>query len=65
MLLYTAAAMGFFLFNILTPIVRPELYQGSSVAVPKSGGTQKNYFVIGAAVLQIVLMWWLGASSYM
>lgn len=64
-LLYTASAMAFFMFNTLTPVVRPELYSGGGRPASSGSGAQKNYLVIGAAFMQIVLMWWLGAASDM
>ena len=72
MFLYTAGAIAFFIVNTLMPVVRPEAYHAAGVAGSQlpgriAGGvaasTQKNYFVILAAGLQFVLMFWLGHTS--
>jgi hypothetical protein len=61
-LLYTGMATAFFVINTLNPVVRPEVYHGGSVG-GRASGSQKNYFVIGAGALQLLMMWWLGSSS--
>ena len=71
MLLYTGCALAYFVVNTLMPVVRPEAYHAAGVAgsqLPGHAGApvsaaQKNYFVLMAAGLQIVLMAWLGYSS--
>jgi hypothetical protein len=63
---YTSFATAYFVANTLMPVIRPEEYQASSTLHHTSGQTsvtQRNYLVLGAAILQFVMMWFLGSSS--
>jgi hypothetical protein len=59
--------------NTLMPVVKPEAYHGVHVAgsqlpgrsagASSGGSAGKHYFVLAAAGLQYLLMWFLGHSS--
>lgn len=63
-LCYTGLATAYFMVNTLMPVVRPENFRAAHVAQLPGGGkaatAQKNYFVLAAGALQILLLSWLG-----
>lgn len=48
--------------NTLMPLLRPDL-AGRRAELSRTEATQRNYLAIGAALLQCLLVWWLGYAA--
>ncbi|RYG55500.1 hypothetical protein EON66_05155, partial [archaeon] len=62
-LLYTGSALAYFTVNTMLRVVRPDFEGAAGPAHARGNTSQRNYFAIGMAVAQPLLMWWLGSPS--
>ena len=66
---YNAVAIFWFTMNTLFPLLRPELSGSGGAGGGAIAGTltktqirHRQYLAISAALLQCLLMWWMGSA---